>query len=553
LRALTRTRVFVVAFAFGLGHGMTMAPATANVLERARAERLAAAGQCEEALAAFEALARNAPLDAASHAVVGQCQLRLERYEEAVVSFAAAKQLDPSLPQIDLQLGIAQFLSEDVAAAEQSFVAARAAGTEGPEIDFYEALVSLQRNENPERAANALESAARARPATLDPAASYYAGLAWRAADDEDRARAALERVVDEHPDTVWADSARRALQQAQASLIPTMSRPWASATLGLEWDSNVAFLGQGLATPDELDSKSDIRGVWSVDAGTPIARFGETTVGARGAYSGSAHTDATDYDLQYPYAGLWIDHPTGEHSLFRLEVGAGYAWLGYDPYVIAAPLVAPQWFYDWGERGVTRLHGGFGRYDFRQNDGDETDALPDGTCPPGVTRCGPPGEDERDYRDRDGLGFVAGVEHSIALRDGKTNLRAGPLFEYYAAEGDEWDGWGVGGEIGVRQALPWRLTLDVAGRYVHRPYLNPSSYPDPDDIVPGVEYSLENSDRRDDYYEADVRLERPITDRLTATIRYDYLKNDSNVSVFDYDRHLVGGYLTFTWQGDPR
>jgi hypothetical protein len=70
---------------------------------------------------------------------------------------------------------------------------------------------------------------------------------------------------------------------------------------------------------------------------------------------------------------------------------------------------------------------------------------------------------------------------------------------------------------------------------------------------VSGVEYSLEDSDREDDYYEADVRLERPITDRLTATIRYDYLRNHSNVSVFDYDRHLVGGYLTFTWQGDPR
>ena len=48
------------------------------------------------------------------------------------------------------------------------------------------------------------------------------------------------------------------------------------------------------------------------------------------------------------------------------------------------------------------------------------------------------------------------------------------------------------------------------------------------------------------------MRLERPITERLTASLRYDYLRNFSNVDVFDYDRHLVGGYLTYYWQKQP-
>jgi hypothetical protein len=140
-----------------------------------------------------------------------------------------------------------------------------------------------------------------------------------------------------------------------------------------------------------------------------------------------------------------------------------------------------------------------------------------------------------------------------LPLNEGKTQLRGGPVAEYYAAKGDEWDGWGVGAEVGVRQALPWQLTLDVSGRYVYRPYLNPSSYPDFEELDRGVQYGLSDSDRRDHYYEVDVRLERPITNWLTASIRYDYLNNESNVPVFDYDRHLVGGYLTVTWQGEPR
>jgi hypothetical protein len=128
-------------------------------------------------------------------------------------------------------------------------------------------------------------------------------------------------------------------------------------------WDSNVAFLGQGLATPEEIGSKSDVGGVWSVDAGMPLVHVGEGMIGVRAAYSGSVYGDARDFDLQYPYAGVWWEQPTGENSLFRLEIGGGYAWLGYDPYVIAAPIVSPQWLYDWGrDRGVTRFYAGVAR-----------------------------------------------------------------------------------------------------------------------------------------------------------------------------------------------
>src|SRR4030095_3308316 len=103
----------------------------------------------------------------------------------------------------------------------------------------------------------------------------------------------------------------------------------------------------------------------------------------------------------------------------------------------------------------------------------------------------------------------AAGVEHRLLLNGGKTELRGGPLFERYEAQGTEWDGYGFGGLLGIRQALPWQLTLDVTAVYLHRPFDAPSTYPDPRDLVAGQEHPLSNSDRTDHAAEVDRRLER--------------------------------------------
>jgi hypothetical protein len=270
-----------------------------------------------------------------------------------------------------------------------------------------------------------------------------------------------------------------------------------------------------------------------------------------RGFYTGSAHFEVSEFDLEYPGGALWLDIPTSERSALLLEAGAGYAWLGYDPYVATA-WFSPEWRLDSGKWGETRFRATVAGYDFLQNDGDEFDTLPGGSCG-GRDRCGPPGVNERDLRDRDGIAVTGTIQHRVALRGGETELRGGPIVERYEAEGDDWDAWGFGLAAGVRQKLPWELTLDVAAAYLHRPFDNPSSYVDPRDLTFDRGHVVSNDDRTDDFVEVDVRLEKPITDRLTASVRYDYLRNASNEAVFDYDRHLVGAYLTSTWQGAPR
>jgi hypothetical protein len=136
--------------------------------------------------------------------------------------------------------------------------------------------------------------------------------------------------------------------------------------------------------------------------------------------------------------------------------------------------------------------------------------------------------------RNRDGHSVRAGYDHFYAI-DQDTTLRGGPFFLYYAAEGSEYDHWGVGGWAGVERQLPWELTLDVLGSVAYVPYAHPSTFQ-----VPPT-----SDDREDVISLVQVALSRPIFERTTLTLRYRYQDNHSNTDVFDYDRHVVGGYVT--------
>jgi tetratricopeptide (TPR) repeat protein len=538
-----------IALAALLATAATEPAGAIEPVERARGERLALAGRCEEALPLLARAADDEPGDARLALMTGNCQLRLQRYEEAAASLGRARSLDPKLPDVDLSLAIARFHAGDAEGALAAVADARRAGSTRPELDLYEGLALLELGREQASAARALERAADAGPRTLDPVASYYAALAWRGADEEDRARAALEKVLVEHPDTEWGEAARRALDRAPAAAGP---RRWARVSAGVEYDTNVVFRGRGVTLPDEIGDEEDVRAVWSAEVAGELVRRGPWALGVRADYLGTAHADVTDYDLQYPGGGVWADRWLSEQSLVRLDYAYHYGWLGYSSYV-SAHEVTPQWIHRFDERGTLRVYGQLWLYDFFQNDGDEVDGpgAPGQACAlvsPGITRCGPPGLDEDEERDRDGIGGAVGVEHTLPVEALRGEVWGGAFWEIYESEGTEYQYRGYGVRGGFRSALPARFTLAGSAGYVYRPFEHPSTYPDTDDVVSGFQYALDGDDRSDDVVEVDVELERALTDRLFASVRYAYLWNGSNVAVFDYDRHIVGAYLTWDW-----
>ncbi|HTY16342.1 MAG TPA: tetratricopeptide repeat protein [Myxococcota bacterium] len=510
---------------------------------REQAERLEREGRCAPALELFDALRAEGAGDATLLLDAARCEVQLRQYERAAATLRQAEQLDPESGDIHLRLAIALYHEGDFAAAGQELDAAeQRLGNDSAELQLYRGLLLLERGDAADAAA-ALERARSLDAPLVEPVASYYAAVAWVSAREPDRAQADIDRVLAEWPGTPWSDAAER----LRARLASERLRRWARLQIGFEYDSNAVLQASGAPLPSDISSKRDERGVWSMEAGAELFRSGAWSGGALAAYSGSAYVHVTQYDSNYPTVAAWLDRRLDDATTARLMLDSGYAWVDGEPFL---------WTYRgslslmhaWDRYGFTELAARFHRDDyFVQSDdvqpGRNGVGNPCGYPAP-ISFCGPPGLDERSARNRDGNGAVLDLHHSLKLPFDSL-LRVGYEYEHFASRGTEYsyDAHSVLGDVLV--PLPYRFTIDLAGVFTYRPYSHPSTFPDPPEPFFNTEYGLHDRDKLERFYGAGVRLERPIAKGITAAIAWRYERNHSNAQVFEYDRQIVGVYLT--------
>lgn len=472
---------------------------------RARAARLAGQDQCAQALPVVRRARELAPQDAGAALLEGQCLFHERRYEEAVAPLEDATRLAPDSGEAAMLLGMARYHAGDLAGAGSALERAEALLPQSPEVALYQGLVLLEQ-ERSEEALARLERAEALGALGIDPVAAYYSGLAQANLGNSARAEADLRRVSQLAPGTEWARRAEEALRQpAPAARL----RRWLVLRAGLDYDSNVALRGHDVALPPNLSNSGDGLGWWSVEAGTELFRRGPWGGGVLGSYYGSAHFSASDFDEHVLNAAFWVDRALGERTLVRVQPEFSQWFLNYRDYLRFYGALA-EVLQDWGDVGTGRF---FARYSY----------------------------DDYEFRDlvgpaleRDGHYVLGGYEHFYSL-DSETELRGGPFARYYSTQGSEYDHWGVGGYLGVRRGLPYRFVIDVSGGAGYDDYQHPSVF-------------SPMRERHDVIGFAAVSLERPITDHVSATARWRYRNSDSNIPVFDYDRNIVGVYLTIAF-----
>ncbi len=503
------------AAAFLVATQLGLAPAAGSEQEAnlLRANTLARKGRCDEALAL---LAQSGANTARAALLRGQCHVEGKRWAEAITALDEAQRLDPKLADAQLPLLIARYQVGDLEGARRTLDAMPASATQRPEYHLYRGLLLLESAQN-EQAGAAFDRARELAPTEMEPIAAYYSGVAWLSAKDRARANASFDRAIALAPGSEWA-------KQAEAARSGAASGPlerWAWVRVGAEWDSNVVLRGEGVDLDTDISNERDGRAVWVAHGGAELFRRGDFAGGLSGTYYGSAHFDLTEFDEHHPTLSPWLDYRIDEATLFRLRYDVGYAWIDGDDFLFDHQLT-PTLYRDWGKAGRSQFSARVSYLDFK---------FP-------VTPA--PLPFSAGYRDRDGIGWGLTAQHAYPLSS-QTELQVGVSYAGFSADGGEYDY--NGGELfaGFETLLPAAVRLRAVAGVGWFPFENQSSYEDP----PGSG-GLESDDREDVAFRIRTELERELGAGFSLLARYRYQNRASNVAVFDYDRHVVGLYVTY-------
>jgi tetratricopeptide (TPR) repeat protein len=511
-------------------------------------------GRCDEAtrrLAGIDGLKDWARL------LSGQCYVRAKLYSEALSDLDRIREGSnlsaAQVGDVELYRGVALYHLERFAEASAALGRAEGQTTEDAQLALYSGLIALRNGDNL-GAARDLESAARLSPELTEPIASYYAGLAWQGISERTRARTSFERVIEIDGEGPWGKEAAKLLESTE--LFPYYVR----MSAGMEYDDNVIlrgaetqFVQPGSGLLLNQDGKKDWRGVWNIDAGMQLFNVDDWSGGVTGGYYGNAHTDLTDFDTQYPTVGGYVVRRFGPNTTAQVRYEFGFAWIDEDSF-LRGHVGELGLAHTWPRAGTTIVVADVIANDLRYNPVNVTpETQPGGGCSSTDSGCGPIGLNERTERNQDGIGVGGAVQHTylVPVPSGmdeifeEVEIGGGYRFRYYDSEGDEWEHFAHVFSAGIGVELPFDFSIGILASYEFRDFLNPSTFPDRE--VVGVSYApLSNSDRQEHAVTFQAEIEKDLNEYFSVSARWTYLDNESNRRVYDYNQHIVGGYLNF-------
>jgi Tfp pilus assembly protein PilF len=473
------------------------------------------AGEYDAAKLAFESVLTEDAEDTGAIQYLGLIAVEQGKPEEAVALYRRALAIDPDDVDFHFDLGAALLESNQAAEARTEFDRVLAIQPDRARAHLF-AGISAYRDAAYREALPHLTRAEELDP-SLRSQARYYTGLSQAHLQDFPAAAGAFADA-EQSPLSPLSQSARNLRSQVTPQDEP---RRWdLTLTAGLEYDSNPTLAGETLKRND------DGRGVYRIRGRVNV--FEDERYSLAAGYDGyiSTHFDETFVDLQ-----THVGYLTARANFDPLQLGIrydyAYTWLDLDRDFRSLHRVTPTLGYREGSWGFSQL---FYQLQLQEFFFGRSAALAE--------------------TDRDGSRHTVGFNQFLFpggyLPDYLpiTYFRVGAVGDFQNTAGSEFrfDSWEF--SFGFGAELPWDTQMSVLYRLTDRGYRDNSIFNDAGGLANNGQRSGEVRD--DLQNRLTFELTKPVTEHWQISAAGSFTFNDSDVPLYDYNRSVIGAYLTY-------
>jgi tetratricopeptide (TPR) repeat protein len=465
-------------------------------------------GNLDDAQAAFETVLAEDSEDTAAIHYLGLIASDRGEPAAAVELYRRALALDPDDMDFRFDLGSALLEAKQTDEARSEFDRVLAAQPDRASAQLF-AGIAAYRAGSYRDALPYLDRAVEL-DATLRSQGRYYTGLCQAHLQDFPAAAGAFADV-EQSPLSPLSDSAR-ALER-QVTPQEEVARRWSlGITAGLEYDSNPTVAGE------TLEKHDDGRGVYRIRGSVLLLERDRYSL--TGGYDGylSSHFDQTFVDLM-THVGFLTASANFDPVMFNLRYDYAYTYINafHTRDFRSLHRVTPTVSVREGNWGFSQLY-----YQFHAQKFLTDLSLHD--------------------LDRDGTRHTVGFNQFLFPEDQLpdfipiTYFRVGALGDFQDTDGSEftYDAWEF--SFGFGMELPFELELSMLYRVSDRDYRNDSIFSGPPPL----------SKRNDLWNRLNFELTRAIGDHWQVSTAGSFTFDDSDVPLYDHNRHVVGAYLTY-------
>ena len=451
------------------------------------------------------------PGDQTSGYYLGLTSLRLQRFRDAEARFREVLKRHPDDARAHMGLGMALYHENRYGEASTELAIAERTLKDDPLLYDYAGLAATEQRSYEQASEKFL------RAGKLDPElandARYQRGVTLHSQRQYQQATAEFRSAV-EGGTAVAAQPVRPAVAPSQ---VP--SKRWsANYGLSLQYDSNVVLLPGGSALPNNISHKDDFVTAFNGYGEYRFLQTDKWTIGAGGGFFANVHARLSDFNVFDLAPTLYVERRLGSAQL-RLQYMLDYITVGGDPYLLSNAL-QPTLTIPESERTYTQAFFRYQNKDFKSFRDDQLGAPINQT--------------------RDANNYMIGAMQYWKFSNDRGYVRAGYIFDTDRTAGSDgsttpgvhtsadWEYTGHRLSTGVAYQPLTATTLQLAFDYYRQNYSNPNSF-SPDLTV-----------RKDNVIQFTGTAVRDIRSWLWLAFQYSYTRDQSNVDVFDYTRHII-------------